>query len=116
MAKVFVKLGTFFVSRPQYYCTIRSVSVLHNLQVRFVEREVIYTYCGIVLVAINPYTECPHLYGEEVIQVRSPVARYTSCFSVSLPAYCYAKAFRFIKASESRCEDWIRIFMLLLKK
>uniref|UniRef100_A0A0K0CTA0 Myosin motor domain-containing protein n=1 Tax=Angiostrongylus cantonensis TaxID=6313 RepID=A0A0K0CTA0_ANGCA len=33
------------------------------------DRECIYTYCGIVLVAINPYAECPHLYGEEVIQV-----------------------------------------------
>ncbi|KAK6016927.1 myosin head, partial [Ostertagia ostertagi] len=52
-----------------------SISVLHNLQVRFIEREAIYTYCGIVLVAINPYADCPYLYGEEVIQVYRGVGK-----------------------------------------
>ncbi|XP_055531735.1 unconventional myosin-Va isoform X2 [Wyeomyia smithii] len=41
--------------------------VLYNLEVRFCDRHAIYTYCGIVLVAINPYAELP-LYGTDLIR------------------------------------------------
>ncbi|XP_019883807.2 unconventional myosin-Va [Camponotus floridanus] len=40
-------------------------AVLHNLQIRF-QRHSIYTYCGIVLVAFNPYNEL-HIYGNDTI-------------------------------------------------
>ena len=41
------------------------VAVLYNLQIRF-SRHSIYTYCGIVLVAFNPYNELP-IYGNDTI-------------------------------------------------
>ena len=41
-------------------------AVLHNLAVRFTDNNAIYTYCGIVLVAINPYEEL-HIYGNDTI-------------------------------------------------
>ncbi|XP_011251964.2 unconventional myosin-Va isoform X2 [Camponotus floridanus] len=40
-------------------------AVLYNLQIRF-QRHCIYTYCGIVLVAFNPYNEL-HIYGNDTI-------------------------------------------------
>uniref|UniRef100_A0A8C4WU36 Myosin VAa n=1 Tax=Eptatretus burgeri TaxID=7764 RepID=A0A8C4WU36_EPTBU len=45
-------------------------AVLHNLRIRFVDNNHIYTYCGIVLVAINPYEQLP-IYSEDIIRAYS---------------------------------------------
>ncbi|KAM9528439.1 unconventional myosin-Vc-like [Salvelinus alpinus] len=45
-------------------------AVLHNLKVRFVESNIIYSYCGIILVAVNPYKQL-HIYGDAVIRAYS---------------------------------------------
>ena len=40
-----------------------SLTVLSTLRTRFEKKEV-YTYCGIVLVAINPFQDMPERYTE----------------------------------------------------
>uniref|UniRef100_A0A8C0BL08 Myosin motor domain-containing protein n=1 Tax=Buteo japonicus TaxID=224669 RepID=A0A8C0BL08_9AVES len=45
-------------------------AVLHSLRRRFLEANAIYTYCGVILVAINPYKPLP-IYEEEVIYAYS---------------------------------------------
>lgn len=41
-------------------------AVLYNLQYRFLNHNIIYTYCGIVLVAINPYEDL-EIYNAETV-------------------------------------------------
>lgn len=58
-----ILIGTNDLTALSY---LHEPDVLHNLEVRFSQRQTIYTYCGIVLVAINPYAELP-LYGPDII-------------------------------------------------
>lgn len=59
-----ILIGTNDLTTLSY---LHEPDVLHNLEVRFCKRQTIYTYCGIVLVAINPYAELP-LFGPGIIR------------------------------------------------
>ena len=64
-------------------------TVMHNLQVRFCENRSIYTYCGIVLVAINPYEYLP-LFSQEVIDTykgKTPAEMDPHVFAIAEDAF-----------------------------
>ncbi|EUB63142.1 Myosin-Va [Echinococcus granulosus] len=47
--------GLDFINEPE---------VLHNLRTRFCDQHEIYTYCGLLLIVLNPYEDLP-IYGME---------------------------------------------------
>ena len=51
---------------PVHFLSLSLSLVLHSLKVRFLQSHIIYTYCGIVLVAMNPYQQLP-IYGSEIM-------------------------------------------------
>jgi myosin-5 len=46
-------------------------SVLHNLRYRYLKQKSIYTYSGLVLVAINPFQSLDELYSVETVEIYS---------------------------------------------
>jgi len=63
-------------------------AVLYNLKVRFLDQRSIYTWCGIVLVAVNPFTDLA-IYGDETISTYHESA---SSGSTQLDPHIYAVA------------------------
>ncbi|RWS27899.1 unconventional myosin-Va-like protein [Leptotrombidium deliense] len=61
-------------------------AVLYNLRVRFLDQCAIYTWCGIVLVAINPFEDLD-IYGDETIKTY-----HQSTGSAQLDPHIYAVA------------------------
>lgn len=63
-------------------------AVLHNLRVRFLDQRAIYTWCGIVLVAVNPFSDLD-IYGDETIRTYHDSA---NSGSTQLDPHIYAVA------------------------
>lgn len=67
----FTKLLHFFTLRQRQDMTTLSYlnepGVLWNLKVRY-QQDDIYTYTGSILIAVNPFTPMPHLYGTHMME------------------------------------------------
>ena len=63
-------------------------AVLHNLRIRFLDQRAIYTWCGIVLVAVNPFSDLD-IYGDETIRTYHDSA---NAGSMQLDPHIYAVA------------------------
>ncbi|XP_065317339.1 unconventional myosin-Va-like isoform X1 [Gordionus sp. m RMFG-2023] len=71
---------------------LNEASVLDTLKTRFCLHKKIYTYCGIVLVALNPYQDIPSLYSDEAITIYKYSYQSSSQCKTSLDPHIFAVA------------------------
>ncbi|CAI5443665.1 unnamed protein product [Caenorhabditis angaria] len=57
---------------------LHEAGVLNSLKRRFIDQKQVYTYCGKILLSVNPYEKCKDLYGINVMKLYQDTAMKVS--------------------------------------